>query len=308
MAFGSLLVLLDDIAILMDDVAVMTKFAAKKTAGVLGDDLALNAEQVAGVVSERELPVVWAVAKGSLLNKAILVPAALLISAFVPSAIKVLLLIGGAFLCFEGFEKVLEKALKARAPRPVEARVENIQRSVEDEATYEKAKIKGAIRTDFILSAEVIVIALGAFAGKPLLSQVVALVIFALMMSVLVYGLVALIVKLDDFGLALSQRGGLRARIGKWIVQGAPYFMKGLGFVGTVAMFLVGGGIVVHTVPAAERALLAWSASLGTLGAVVPTVVNGLVGLLVGAVVAVVVAVGQRVVKRVRPAPAALEG
>lgn len=302
MAFGKLLLLFDDIAVLMDDVAVMTKIATKQSAGVLGDDLALNAEQVAGVVSERELPVVWAVAKGSLVNKAILVPAALLISALVPAAIKVLLLIGGAFLCFEGFEKVLEKALHAREVRPVEARVENILRTPEEEAAYEKAKIKGAVRTDFILSAEVLVIGLGTFAGKPLLNQVVALTLFALLMSVAVYGLVAIIVKLDDFGLYLSQKDGARKTLGGLIVRGAPKFMKGLGIVGTAAMFLVGGGIVVHTVPAFERALLAWSASVGPLGVVVPTVVNGLVGVLVGALVAGVVTVGQRIVKKARPA------
>ncbi len=305
MAFGNLLLLFDDIAVLMDDVAVMTKLAAKKSAGVLGDDLALNAEQVTGVVSAREIPVVWGVAKGSLVNKAILVPSALLISALVPAAIKVLLLVGGAYLCFEGFEKVLEKALHAREARPVEARVENILRTPDEEAAYEKAKIKGAVRTDFILSAEVLVIALGSFADKPLLSQVVTLSLFALIMSAVVYGLVAVIVKLDDFGLYLSQKDGARKTLGGLIVRGAPKFMKGLGIVGTAAMFLVGGGIVVHTVPSVERALIAWSASLGFLGAIVPTIVNGLVGVLAGALVAGVVTLGRRVVQKVRPAAVA---
>jgi predicted DNA repair protein MutK len=302
MAFGSLLLLLDDIAVLMDDVAVMTKLATKKTAGVLGDDLALNAEQVSGVVAERELPVVWAVAKGSAVNKAILVPAALLISAVYAPAIKVLLMLGGCLLCYEGFEKVWEKLTHHAGPRPVEARLENVQKPVGTAAEQEQAKIKGAVRTDFILSAEIVVIALGSFADKPLRSQIAALVFFSVLMTVGVYGLVALVVKLDDIGLRLRLQGGVRARLGDAIVRGAPYLMKTLGVVGTAAMFLVGGGLLVHTWPAAEGALLAWSASLGAVGSVVPTLVNGLAGVLAGALIVAAASVGRRVTGRAKAA------
>ena len=302
MAAGKFLLLLDDIAVLMDDVAVMTKIAAKKSAGVLGDDLALNAQQVAGVVSDRELPVVWAVAKGSALNKAILVPAALLISAVVPAAIKFLLLLGGAFLCYEGFEKVFHK-LAHRDARPPQERAQNLAKTPEQVQDYEKEKIKGAIRTDFILSAEVVVIALGSFADKPLLSQIVALVFFAAMMTIVVYGLVALIVKLDDIGLRLAQGQGAQKVIGEGIVRGAPYFMKTLGIVGTAAMFLVGGGILIHIIPPVEAAILAWSKTIPGLGLLIPTLINGVTGVVAGGLIMGVVTLLSKMIKR-GPTPA----
>ena len=270
MATGSLLALLDDIATILDDVALMTKVAAKKsaamaddvsvmtkvaaqkTAGVLGDDLALNAQQVTGVRAEREIPVVWAVAKGSLINKVILVPAALLISAFAPWAVTPLLMVGGAFLCFEGFEKVAHKLLHAQhedeAERESHAKA-NANPAV-DLVAFEKDKIKGAIRTDFILSAEIIAITLGTVADAPLTQQVIVLSGIAIVMTVGVYGLVAGIVKLDDLGLWLTQKPGQAARsIGGAILRAAPYMMKSLSVIGTAAMFLVGGGILTHGLP-----------------------------------------------------------
>ena len=248
MASANLLALIDDIATVLDDVAVMTKTAAKQTAGVLGDDLALNAQQVTGVNPNRELPVVWAVAKGSALNKLILVPLALAISVFIPVAIMPLLMIGGLFLCFEGVEKVLHKILH---PKKEEAHKEELVEAVADEeidlVAFEKAKIKGAIRTDFILSAEIIAITLGSVEGAPIMEQALVLVGISLIMTIGVYGLVALIVKLDDIGLSLSQRpGGGAQALGRGIVKFAPMLMKALSVLGTLAMFLVGGGIVVH--------------------------------------------------------------
>src|SRR5499426_1630180 len=246
----SLLTLLDDIASVLDDVSVLTKVATQKTAGVLGDDLALNAEQVAGVRADRELPVVWAVAKGSLLNKAVLVPSALAISAWAPWAVIPLLMLGGAYLCYEGFEKLAHKLWPGQATH--DERVA----APADPAAAEKTKIKGAVRTDFVLSAEIIVIALGTVAGKPFPVRAAVLVGIALLMTVGVYGLVAGIVKLDDAGLYLSRRKGraAAARIqrgtGVSILRAAPYLMKALGIAGTAAMFLVGGGILVHGIPA----------------------------------------------------------
>ncbi|WP_426217687.1 DUF808 domain-containing protein [Pseudomonas sp. DWRC2-2] len=243
MAGSSLLVLIDDIAAVLDDVALMTKMAAKKTAGVLGDDLALNAQQVSGVRAEREIPVVWAVAKGSFVNKLILVPAALLISAFAPWAVTPLLMLGGAYLCFEGFEKLAHKFLHSKD----EDHAQHVQlvEAVSDPATdlvaFEKNKIKGAIRTDFILSAEIIAITLGTVADAPLMQQVIVLSGIAIVMTVGVYGLVAGIVKLDDLGLWLTQKPGQAARsIGGAILRAAPYMMKSLSVIGTAAMFLVG--------------------------------------------------------------------
>jgi uncharacterized protein len=247
-AGASLLVLLDDIASVLDDVATMTKVAAKKTSGVLGDDLALNAQQVAGVNADRELPVVWAVAKGSALNKAILVPAALAISTFVPWAIAWLLIAGGLFLCFEGVEKLVHKALhKSDQVTPKPAAPGPHQTS----AQIERNKVKGAVRTDFILSAEIIVITLGVLAGKPLVTQITVLSTVAALMTVGVYGLVAAIVKLDDLGLWLIQRShAIVKALGRAILWFAPWLMKLLSVAGTVAMFLVGGGIVVHNIEA----------------------------------------------------------
>ena len=315
MAAGSLLTLLDDIATVLDDVALMTKVAAKKsaamaddvsamtkvaaqkTAGVLGDDLALNAQQVSGVRAEREIPVVWAVAKGSFVNKLILVPTALLISAFAPWAVTPLLMLGGAYLCFEGFEKVAHKFLHSKAEDQAEHA--QLADAVADPATdlvaFEKDKIKGAIRTDFILSAEIIAITLGIVADAQLTQQVIVLSGIAIVMTIGVYGLVAGIVKLDDLGLWLTQKPGQVARsIGGGILSAAPYMMKSLSVIGTAAMFMVGGGILTHGVPAAHHWIEGVAASsaqwLGVVSAIVPTLLNAVAGIVAGAVVLAVVA------------------
>ena len=250
---SSLLALLDDIATLLDDVSVLTKVATQKTAGVLGDDLALNAHQVAGLRADRELPVVWAVAKGSLVNKAILVPSALAISAFAPWAVLPLLMLGGAYLCYEGFEKLAHKLLHRRAKDDAH-RVVGSDAGV-DFVSAERAKIKGAVRTDFVLSAEIIVITLGIVAHAPFSRQLAVLVGIALLMTAFVYGLVAAIVKVDDGGLYLSRRDGdgfmarMQRRLGAIVLRAAPLLMKGLSIAGTAAMFLVGGGILAHGIP-----------------------------------------------------------
>ncbi|WP_454256550.1 DUF808 domain-containing protein [Pseudomonas sp. Marseille-Q8238] len=299
MAGASLLTLFDDIATVLDDVALMTKLAAKKTAGVLGDDLALNAQQVSGVRADRELPVVWAVAKGSLLNKAILVPAALLISAFVPWAVTPLLMLGGAFLCFEGFEKLAHKFLhgKEAAREQHDQRVQALADPDVDIQTFEKDKIKGAIRTDFILSAEIIAITLGVVAAQPFIQQVAVLSGIALVMTIGVYGLVAGIVKLDDAGLYLSQRDSVLAqKTGHGILWFAPWLMKALSVVGTAAMFMVGGGILTHGIPFANalihqaaEAVVSVSVVGGVLGALTPTLLNAVFGIVAGGVVLVLV-------------------
>lgn len=288
MATSSLLALIDDITTMLDDVSVMTKIAAKKTAGVLGDDLALNAQQVTGVNAERELPVVWAVAKGSMVNKAILVPAALAISAFAPWAVTPLLMVGGAFLCFEGVEKLAHRFLHSAAED--EAHHAALQQALVNPAVdlvaLEQDKIKGAVRTDFILSAEIIAITLGTTAGAPLLQQFSVLASVALVMTVFVYGLVAGIVKLDDLGLALSRRGGALRGLGLGILQAAPWLMKGLSVAGTAAMFLVGGGILVHGLPALHHAVQGWAEQSGAaLGWLVESLANAGVGVVIGAAV-----------------------
>ncbi|RZQ91427.1 DUF808 domain-containing protein [Vibrio vulnificus] len=287
MAGASLLTLLDDIATVLDDVAVMSKVAAKKTAGVLGDDLALNAQQVSGVAAEREIPVVWAVAKGSFKNKCILVPAALLISAFIPWLIMPLLLLGGLFLCFEGAEKVLEKLFHSSH----QTESSSAERVIEDIEQYEKQKIAGAIRTDFVLSAEIIVIALGTVQGQSTMTQVLVVSLIALVMTIGVYGLVAGIVKLDDLGFYLerkSQGKGALNSMGQALIRFAPKLMKVLTVVGTAAMFLVGGGIVVHNIPAVHHwiePIIMNLSDLSFVSAIVPTLLNGLVGLLAGLLV-----------------------
>lgn len=292
---SSLLALIDDIATLLDDVSVMTKVATKKTAGVLGDDLALNAQQVTGVRPDRELPVVWAVAKGSLWNKALLVPAALAISALelwlrsrgwpVP-LITPLMMLGGAFLCFEGVEKLAHKFLHPRAED--EGHHAELVRAVADESVdlvaHEKDKIKGAIRTDFILSAEIIVISLGSVAAEAFSRQVGVLVAIALVMTVGVYGLVAGIVKLDDAGLALSRRPGAAGALGRGILRAAPWLMKFLSVAGTAAMFLVGGGILTHSVPALHHAIAAITPT-GAAGTLVSMLADAVVGIALGIVV-----------------------
>ncbi|UTZ39394.1 DUF808 domain-containing protein [Vibrio campbellii] len=288
MAGASLLTLLDDIAAVLDDVALMSKMAAKKTAGVLGDDLALNAQQVSGVASEREIPVVWAVAQGSFKNKLILVPSALLISAFIPWLIMPLLLIGGLFLCFEGAEKILEK-LFPHSHQHVEK--EEQVNSGESAEEYEKRKVAGAIRTDFILSAEIIVIALGTVTGSSIVTQIIVVSLIAVLMTIGVYGLVAGIVKLDDLGFYLERTSngeGLKAKLGGALVAFAPKLMKMLAIVGTAAMFLVGGGIVVHSVPAIHHLIepIIMDFRGHTIAtAIVPTLLNGVIGVIAGLVV-----------------------
>ena len=298
---SSLLVLLDDIATVLDDVSVMTKVAAKKTAGVLGDDLALNAQQVSGVRAEREIPVVWAVAKGSLVNKLILVPAALLISAFIPWAVTPLLMLGGAYLCFEGFEKLAHKFLHGAEEKQAEhaALSDAAANPAVDLVAFEKDKIKGAVRTDFILSAEIIAITLGTVAGAALTQQIIVLSGIALVMTIGVYGLVAGIVKLDDLGLWLAETSkGIGKSIGHGIVRAAPYLMKTLSVVGTAAMFLVGGGILVHGIAPLHHGVGAFAADNG--GVLVSTLINGVLGVVAGAVVLAVVSVAGKLWKALR--------
>ena len=293
----SLLALLDDIATVLDDVAILTKVAAKKTAGVLGDDLALNAQQVAGVRADRELAVVWAVAKGSFKNKAILVPAALAISAFAPWAVTPLLMIGGLYLCYEGVEKLAHKFLAPKGKE--EARHAELTRALDDPtvdmAALEAEKIKGAVRTDFVLSAEIIAITLGAAAQADFMTQVGVLVGISLVMTVGVYGFVAAIVKLDDLGLALSKREGGLALLGRGILRTAPWLMKGLSVAGTAAMFLVGGGILTHGIGPVRHAIEAFTAPLGGFfGVVASSLADALFGMLAGALALAVVTLVQR--------------
>jgi uncharacterized protein len=310
----SLLTLLDDVATILDDVSVMTKVAAKKTAGVLGDDLALNAQQVSGVRADRELPVVWAVAKGSLINKVILVPTALAISALAPWLVTPLLMVGGAFLCYEGFEKLAHRFLHSREEDA--ARRDELARALLDSSAdlkhVEKDRIKGAVRTDFVLSAEIIVISLGTVSSQPLMTQFAVLASIAVIMTVGVYGLVAGIVKLDDGGLALSRRAGAVAQaLGRAILAGAPMLMKALAVVGTAAMFLVGGGILEHGIPplhhAAER-LGAAAGSVARIGpllkALTPLLLDGLIGIVAGGVVLAVVTLAKRLFGRKHAVPA----
>ncbi len=321
MAGASLLTLLDDIATILDDVALMTivaakksaviaddvslltKAAAQKTAGVLGDDLALNAQQVSGVRAEREIPVVLAVAKGSFINKLILVPAALLISAFAPWAVTPLLMLGGAFLCFEGVEKLAHRFL--HSPSEDNAQHDSLVQANADPAVdllaFENDKIKGAVRTDFILSAEIIAITLGTVAAAPFVQQVAVLSGIALVMTLGVYGLVAGIVKLDDLGLWLTQQASSALQsLGRGIVSAAPWLMKTLSVVGTAAMFLVGGGILVHGVPAVHHAVEAMAALAlqwpvgGLWQVLVANGLNALIGIVAGAVVLAGVLLVQR--------------
>jgi len=292
LAGSSLLTLLDDIATLLDDISVMGKLAAKKTAGVLGDDLSLNAQQVTGVRANRELPVVWGVARGSLLNKVILVPLALLISAFIPWAITPLLMVGGAFLCFEGVEKVLHTLAARKHKETPEARQHRLEAlAAQDPQQFEKDKIKGAVRTDFILSAEIVAITLGIVADSPLLNQVLVLSGIALLVTIGVYGLVGIIVKLDDMGYWLAERKGALAQgMGKGLLVLAPWLMKTLSVVGTLAMFLVGGGIVVHGITPLHHAIANFAAGQhALLQTLIPVIANLLLGFAIGAVVMAVV-------------------
>ncbi|HEY8943478.1 MAG TPA: DUF808 domain-containing protein [Polyangiaceae bacterium] len=314
----SLFALLDDIATVLDDVAILTKVATKKTAGVLGDDLALNAQQVAGVRADRELPVVWAVAKGSLLNKAILVPAALAISAVVPGAITPLLVLGGTFLCFEGCEKLAHKFFHGKGEQ--EREHAELARAVADTdvdlVAFEREKIKGAIRTDFILSAEIVVIALGTVAAAPFVTRVSVLVGLSLLMTVGVYGLVAAIVKLDDLGQHLAERGSRRSDataslqrgLARAILVSAPWLMKALSVAGTVAMFLVGGGILSHAVPGLHDLVHHAAESLQGIpgiGAILSFLIPVLVDLLVGLAAGTLTLLAVTGVKRLRGSKAA---
>ncbi|MFO1231853.1 MAG: DUF808 domain-containing protein [Paenacidovorax caeni] len=323
MAGASLLTLLDDIATILDDVAVMTKVAAKKsaavaddvatmtkvatqkTAGVLGDDLALNAQQVTGVRAEREIPVVWAVAKGSLVNKAILVPAALAISAWAPWLVTPLLMLGGAFLCFEGVEKLAHKLLHG-ADEEEANHAEHAQANADgtvDLVAFEREKIQGAVRTDFILSAEIIVIALGTVASAPFLQQVAVLVGIAALMTVGVYGLVGGIVKLDDLGLWLSGKASSAAQaLGRGLLAAAPWLMKALSVAGTAAMFLVGGGILVHGIGPLHHAIEGVGAALaqGALGGVWQALATNALNAVAGIAAGAVVLAGVHLVQRLR--------
>ncbi|MDM1785384.1 DUF808 domain-containing protein [Acinetobacter bereziniae] len=298
---SSLLILLDDIAAVLDDVAVMSKMAAKKTAGVLGDDLALNAQQVSGVRAERELPVVWGVAKGSFINKLILVPLALLISVVAPWLINPLLMIGGLFLCYEGVEKVLH-SLKHKKATTEEGAQQELEQIETDLATFEKEKIKGAIRTDFILSAEIVVISLGTVATAAFGTKVMVLSVIAVIMTVGVYGFVAMIVKIDDLGLYLTQQASnVKQSIGRGLLAFAPKLMKTLTIVGTVAMFLVGGGIISHAVSTlhhlTEEAVdhIEHIPTVGNIiGALTPTLINLVIGIVAGLAVVLVVGLIQK--------------
>jgi uncharacterized protein len=316
MAGSSLLALIDDIATILDDVSVMTKVAAKKTAGVLGDDLALNAQQVTGVQAERELPVVWAVAKGSLRNKVILVPAALAISALAPWAVTPLLMVGGAFLCYEGFEKLAHKLMHGNAEDSAHHAelVEALADPSVDVLAFEKEKVKGAVRTDFILSAEIIAITLGTVADASFMQQVVVLSGIALIMTAGVYGFVAGIVKLDDGGLYLTGKRGETAvrraqrAFGHMILRAAPYMMKSLSVIGTAAMFMVGGGILMHGIPGAEALShdLAHGAGSvpvigGVLEALTPTLLGALAGIVAGALVLAGVSLAGRLFRKTPP-------
>lgn len=311
MAGTSLLALIDDIASILDDVAAMSKVAAKKTASVLGDDLALNAQQVSGVKADRELPIVWSVAKGSLINKAILVPLALLISAFAPWAITPLLMIGGAYLCYEGFEKVAHKLLSSKdthGKKEEQHAQPGTSREVKSEADIakiEKEKIKGAVRTDFILSAEIIVISLGTVAAAPFMSQVAVMVLIAVAMTLGVYGLVALIVKIDDAGLYLSKLNGESGfmngvrKFGAMIVNAAPWLMKTLSVVGTFAMFLVGGSIISHGLPFMHSLIEVLNhGHQGFVSTLITGATDLVIGLIVGALVLAAVMLGQKIVSK----------
>lgn len=300
MAAASLLALIDDIATLLDDISAMSKVAAQKTAGVLGDDLALNANQVQGVRAERELPVVWAVAKGSLLNKVFLVPAAMLISVFIPILITILLVLGGLFLCFEGAEKVIHSLFYKQDEAEREARIEKLSQENVDLVAMEKDKIKGAIRTDFILSAEIIVIALGSVQEADWMTQLGVLCALSVGITAGVYGIVAGIVKMDDVGLYLLRKSltggynGFQRVTGRALLIAAPILMKVLAFVGTIAMFLVGGGILTHNIPFLHHIAESMSHGFEQLGFIIPLIIDGIAGLLAGSLLVGVISMFSR--------------
>lgn len=292
---ASLLTLLDDIASVLDDVAVLTKISAKKTAGVLGDDLALNAQQVTDVRADRELPVVWAVAKGSMVNKTILVPLALLISAFIPWAVTPLLMLGGAFLCFEGAEKIAHKFFHSEQNSPEISETENLQNS----ATLEKEKIKGAVRTDFILSAEIIAITLGTVANSDFITQLSVLIGISIIMTVGVYGLVAGIVKLDDAGVHLSQnKSDFFQNIGRGILLFAPWLMRALSIAGTAAMFLVGGGILIHGIAPIHHLVEDFMLQMGNFAWLAEMLSQAIIGIISGTLILALVHIAQKMRKK----------
>lgn len=282
----SLFALIDDIASALDDISIMTKVATKKTAGVLSDDLALNAEQVIGIHADREIPVIWAVAKGSLINKLILIPLALLISFFIPILVNILLMIGGLYLCYEGFEKIISNLHKNKGAVDDTLKLENM-----DKHLFEKEKIKGAIRTDFVLSAEIIVITLGTVATASLINQVIVLIFISLIMTIGVYGLVAFIVKLDDFGLILVKKRNPFKKIGILLTGAAPILMKTLSLLGTIAMFLVGGSIISHGIPSLHYKTqnLTLLMSLG---------IDFIIGILSGAIVVIIIFSFQKMISK----------
>lgn len=301
MAGASLLTLLDDISVILDDVSVMTKVAAKKTAGVLGDDLALNANQVTGVKADREIPVVWNVAKGSFVNKLILVPLALVISAIAPSLVTILLMLGGLYLCYEGAEKVIHKFwphLLSHGEAETKVQEDRLEANANeniDLVAFEKDKIKGAVRTDFILSAEIIVIALGTMTTATLLEKSVSLSIIAVVMTIGVYGLVGMIVKMDDLGLYLLQKPSAGTKkIGQLLLDAAPILMKFLSIAGTIAMFLVGGGILVHGLGFLHHGIEHLSDLSGMFAAVTSNLANAVIGLVAGLIVVAVMAIIQK--------------
>ncbi len=313
MAGSSLLALIDDIATLLDDVSVMTKVATQKTAGVLGDDLALNAQQVAGVAADRELPVVWAVAKGSAINKAILVPVALGLSYFLPQAVVPLMMIGGAFLCFEGVEKIAHKLLHTDAEDEKHHKdmLKALVTDADDLLAFEKDKIKGAIRTDFILSAEIIVITLGTVADEAFSRQVTVLTLISIIMTIGVYGLVAGIVKLDDGGVYLLEQKGVSAwarfkqALGRLILWFAPFLMKTLSIAGTAAMFLVGGGILVHNVPALHHLVESLAPKTEPLTTLATWTGDAVIGIAAGIVVLLAVQLFKKLFGSKKPQAAA---
>lgn len=303
MAAIGLLALLDDIASVLDDVAVLSKLAVKKTTGVLGDDLALNAQQITGVQANRELPVIWAVAKGSILNKAILVPAALLISAFMPWLVTPLLMMGGVFLCYEGFEKIAHRFLHSQKEM-IEEKCQLTRALIDstiDLVAFEQEKIKGAIRTDFILSAEIIVISLGVVAAEALMIRIGVLTVIALFMTVIVYGFVAFIIKVDDFGLWLQHSSAtVYQTIGRSILRATPWLMRFLSIIGTAAMFLVGGGILVHGIPDLANWLdvLAQNSNNSFVKTLIEMLGNAFVGIIAGGVILLIIIFIQKITNK----------
>ena len=300
MAAANLLALIDDIATLLDDVAVLSKVAVKKTAGVLGDDLALNADQVTGVKPEREIPVVWAVAKGSFVNKLILIPAALLISAFIPVLITVLLILGGLYLCFEGAEKVVHRFFLHAPPAERQARLQALADDSVDIVALEEKKIKGAIRTDFILSAEIVVIVLGSVKAADLITQLGVLSVVCIAITIGVYGLVAAIVKMDDAGLYMLRKAvsgkwnNLQRAVGRGLLIAAPILMKALGVIGTIAMFLVGGGILSHNIDVLHHLSLVVQQAIPAFAMITSLLVDGITGLVAGVIIVALAALVLR--------------